>query len=84
MAAELALMPARKTRSPAGTPGGLKTEILSRSLRERKIADIPIIQTTASINSREIVANSFVQLLNCIGIETEHFADSTGQLDLRA
>jgi hypothetical protein len=30
------------------------------------------------------VANLFVQLLNCIGIETERFADSTGQLDLRA
>jgi hypothetical protein len=30
------------------------------------------------------VANLFVQLLNCIGIETESFADSTGQLDLRA
>ena len=30
------------------------------------------------------VANLFVQLLNCIGVETEKFADSTGQLDLRA
>jgi hypothetical protein len=30
------------------------------------------------------VANLFVQLLNCIGVETERFADSTGQLDLRA
>jgi Protein of unknown function (DUF1552) len=30
------------------------------------------------------VANLFVQLLNCIGVETESFADSTGQLDLRA
>jgi hypothetical protein len=30
------------------------------------------------------VANLFVQLMNCIGLETESFADSTGQLDLRA
>jgi hypothetical protein len=30
------------------------------------------------------VANLFVQLLNCAGLETESFADSTGQLDLRA
>jgi hypothetical protein len=30
------------------------------------------------------VANLFVQLLNCVGMETERFADSTGQLDLRA
>jgi hypothetical protein len=30
------------------------------------------------------VANLFVQLLNCIGVETETFADSSGQLDLRA
>ncbi len=30
------------------------------------------------------VANLFVQLMNCIGIETESFADSSGQLDLRA
>ena len=30
------------------------------------------------------VANLFVQLLNCAGMETESFADSTGQLDLRA
>jgi len=30
------------------------------------------------------VANLFVQLLNCAGVETERFADSTGQLDLRA
>jgi hypothetical protein len=30
------------------------------------------------------VANLFVQLLNTIGVETERFADSTGQLDLRA
>jgi Protein of unknown function (DUF1552) len=30
------------------------------------------------------VANLFVQLLNCLGVETESFADSTGQLDLRA
>src|SRR5260221_617864 len=28
------------------------------------------------------VANLFVQMLNCIGLETESFADSTGQLDL--
>jgi hypothetical protein len=30
------------------------------------------------------VANLFVQLMNCAGVETETFADSTGQLDLRA
>jgi len=30
------------------------------------------------------VANLFVQMLNCMGVETEKFADSTGQLDLRA
>ncbi len=30
------------------------------------------------------VANLFVHLMNCAGIETESFADSTGQLDLRA
>jgi len=30
------------------------------------------------------VANLFVNLLNCVGVETERFADSTGQLDLRA
>jgi hypothetical protein len=30
------------------------------------------------------VSNLFVQLLNCVGVETERFADSTGQLDLRA
>jgi hypothetical protein len=30
------------------------------------------------------VANLFVQLLNCIGVETERFADSTGHLDLRS
>ncbi|MGH9722956.1 MAG: DUF1552 domain-containing protein [Bryobacteraceae bacterium] len=29
-------------------------------------------------------ANLFVQLLNCVGLETQTFADSTGQLDLRA
>jgi hypothetical protein len=30
------------------------------------------------------VANLFVHLMNCVGVETERFADSTGQLDLRA
>ena len=30
------------------------------------------------------VANLFVHMMNCVGIETESFADSTGQLDLRA
>ena len=30
------------------------------------------------------VANLFVHLLNSVGLETERFADSTGQLDLRA
>jgi hypothetical protein len=30
------------------------------------------------------VANLFVQMMNCAGVETESFADSTGQLDLRA
>jgi hypothetical protein len=30
------------------------------------------------------VANLFVQLMNCLGIETDSFSDSTGQLDLRA
>ena len=30
------------------------------------------------------VANLFVQMLNCVGIETASFADSNGQLDLRA
>src|SRR5262249_42577411 len=29
------------------------------------------------------VSNLFVQLMNCAGVETERFADSTGQLDLR-
>jgi hypothetical protein len=29
------------------------------------------------------VANLFVQLLNCAGMETERFADSSGQVDLR-
>ena len=29
------------------------------------------------------LANLFVQLLNCAGMETERFADSTGQVDLR-
>ena len=29
------------------------------------------------------VANLFVQLMNCVSLETERFADSTGQLDLR-
>jgi hypothetical protein len=33
---------------------------------------------------RTPVANLFVQLMNCAGVETEKFADSTGQLDLRA
>jgi hypothetical protein len=28
------------------------------------------------------VANLFVNMLNCAGIETEAFADSTGQLSL--
>lgn len=32
---------------------------------------------------RTPVANLFVQLMNCVGLETERFADSTGQLDLR-
>lgn len=27
------------------------------------------------------VANLFVQLMNCVGMETEHFADSTGRVD---
>jgi len=30
------------------------------------------------------VSNLFVQLMNCVGLETERFADSTGQLDLCA
>jgi hypothetical protein len=30
------------------------------------------------------VANLFVELLNCVGLPTEKFADSTGQLDLHA
>ena len=30
------------------------------------------------------VANLFVQLMNCAGMETERFADSTAQLDLRS
>jgi len=34
--------------------------------------------------ARTPVANLFVQLMNCVGIETESFADSSGQLDLRA
>jgi len=25
-----------------------------------------------------------VELMNCVGVETERFADSTGHLDLRA
>ena len=29
------------------------------------------------------VANLFVQLLNCVGLETQSFADSTGPQDLR-
>jgi Protein of unknown function (DUF1552) len=33
--------------------------------------------------ARTPVANLFVQLLNSVGLETESFADSTGQLDLR-
>jgi hypothetical protein len=34
--------------------------------------------------ARTPVANLFVQLMNSAGVGTEHFADSTGQLDLRA
>ena len=34
--------------------------------------------------TRTPVSNLFVNMLNCTGIETETFADSTGQLDLRA
>jgi hypothetical protein len=34
--------------------------------------------------ARTPVANLFVQLMNSVGTGTEHFADSTGQLDLRA
>ena len=30
------------------------------------------------------VANLFVEMLNCVGMETPSFSDSTGQLDLRA
>jgi Protein of unknown function (DUF1552) len=33
---------------------------------------------------RTPVANLFVRLMNCVGLETERFADSTGQLDLCA
>jgi len=34
--------------------------------------------------ARTPVANLFVQLMNSVGVGTAHFADSTGQLDLRA
>ena len=34
--------------------------------------------------ARTPVANLFVQLMNSVGVEIERFADSTGQLDLRA
>ena len=34
--------------------------------------------------ARTPVANLFVQLMNSVGVGTGHFADSTGQLDLRA
>jgi hypothetical protein len=27
------------------------------------------------------VSNLFVQLMNCVGLETAHFADSTGRVD---
>ena len=30
------------------------------------------------------VSNLFVNMLNCVGVETKQFADSTGTLDLRA
>src|SRR5262249_44734214 len=33
---------------------------------------------------RTPVANLFVEMLNCSGIETKQFSDSTGRLDLRA
>ena len=34
--------------------------------------------------SRRRRSQLFVQMLNRMGVETEQFADSTGQLDLRA
>jgi hypothetical protein len=34
--------------------------------------------------ARTPVANLFVQLMNSVGVATERFADSTGQVDMRA
>jgi hypothetical protein len=58
--------------------------MLGREGSVRTYPEIGVPDPHHPLSSADIPINLFVQLMNCVGLETERFAHSTGQLDLCA
>jgi hypothetical protein len=79
-------------KKTVGSGGTTRGGISRRNFPRKGTATLALIglvgvQYVAGQESRptaDIPINLFVQLMNCVGLETERFADSTGQLDLCA